>query len=122
MKGFNKVFLIGYLGGDPELEMAKGGSPFTRLSLAVHRPHRNENGEWDSQTEWHRVMVWGKKAEICADHLQKGSPLAIEGHLSQYKREQEGGGTTTHTSIIAEEVHFLPNPRQAALPVAQASS
>ncbi len=114
MKGFSRVILIGYLGGTPELQTSKNGSNFTRLSVSTHRTRQQEDGKWNTSTEWHRVIVWGKRAEICVKHLTKGAPLAVEGILESYKSEREGG-TVNLTSIVAEHIHFLPNPKQQSL-------
>ncbi len=117
MRGFNKVFLMGYLGQPPELLVSKNGANYTKLSLAVHKALRSDDGTWETKTEWHRVMVWGKTAELCADHLHKGSALAVEGHLSQRKTKTTEGQEDIRTTIVASEVHFLPNPRQQTLPM-----
>ncbi len=114
MKGFTRVFLVGYVGGDPELQTSKGGSPYTRLSVSTHRAKKLEDGSWDTKTEWHKIIVWGARAELCARKLAKGSPIAVEGFLETFKYDREGG-TVTLTNIVAEQVHFLPNPKQQNL-------
>ncbi len=114
MKGFTRVFLVGYLGQNPELQKSKGGASYIRLSVSTHKSKKLADGKWDNSTEWHRVIVWGTRAELCAKKLSKGSPLAIEGHLETYKMEREGGPVAL-TTVIAEQVHFLPNPRQQKL-------
>jgi len=111
MKGFNRVFLVGYVGGTPEIQKSRTGSPYTRLSVATHHSRKLEDGTWNTATEWHKVMVWGKKAELCAERLIKGAALAVEGHLESYQLER-AGEAFTQTSIVAEEVHFLPIPKQ----------
>jgi single-strand DNA-binding protein len=109
MQGFNRVFIIGYLGRPPELLTTKEGKPFAKMSVACHRARRGNDGQWETQTEWHRVTAWGKTAEQCAGFLDTGSPLAVEGHLSQYRPEVESGKPPVIlTSIIADHVHFLP--------------
>lgn len=98
MTGINKIFLAGNLGRKPVLHKSKNGKTFSFLQLATHRMAYN-NGSWDKKTDWHSVLVWGKKAEICEKYLEKGSPLAIEGFL-------EAQNDNRHT-IIADDVHFL---------------
>ena len=119
MKGFSRVFLVGYLGGDPELQTSKGGSRYTRLSVSTHRSRKLEDGKWDTSTEWHKIIVWGPRAELCAKKLAKGSPIAIEGFLETYKIEREGG-PIIQVSIVAEQVHFLPNPKQQNIKFSEA--
>ena len=108
MRGVNRVFIMGYLGQDPEVQLSKNGKPYARLSLATKSSWVDADGTFKETTDWHRIMVWGKKATLCKDHLQKGSPLAVEGHLSTYKTNPEGGSPQTHVSVVAQEVHFLP--------------
>jgi single-strand DNA-binding protein len=108
MKGMNRVFLMGRLGSNPELLVSKNGKNFTKISLAVSRRQRAENGEYENKTDWHRVMVWGKTAQNCCDHLQKGSPIAVEGSLTQVKYVDPVKGDVFHTHVTADEVIFLP--------------
>ncbi len=114
MRGFTRVFLIGYLGGDPELQTSKNGSPYVKLSVSTHRSRKLENGKWENSTEWHKIMVWGSRAELCARSLAKGAPIAVEGYLESFKVEREGG-PVTQVAIVADQVHFLPNPKQKSL-------
>jgi single-strand DNA-binding protein len=117
MNGVNQVFLMGYLGSTPELQTSKRGKPYARLSLATHHRTRNDEGETQSMTQWHRVMVWGRNAELCSTYLQKGSPLAIEGALSHYKSERDDGTEVTQTSVTAHRIHFV-GPRANQAPTA----
>ncbi len=114
MKGFTRVFLVGYLGSAPEMQKSKTGVSYTRLNVATHRSKQLEDGKWDTSTEWHKVTVWGPRAELCVNKLAKGAPLAIEGHLETYKSEREGG-PVSQVSIVANHVHFLPNPKQQSM-------
>lgn len=116
MKGFTRVFLIGYLGRDPELQTSKNGAPYTKLNVSTHRSRKLDDGKWDTSTEWHKIMVWGARAELCARSLSKGSPVAVEGYLESYKYEREGGAVT-QVAIVADHVHFLPNPKQQTLDI-----
>jgi single-strand DNA-binding protein len=107
MMGINRVFLLGYLGANPELQTTKLGKPFARLSMATHQRHKNEEGETQTTTQWHRIMVWGQVAELCKNYLQKGSPLAVEGSLSHFTGAREDGSPFSQTSITAHQVHFV---------------
>lgn len=107
MSSINQVFLLGYLGADPELQTTKRGKPYTRLSLATHQRFNNEEGERQTTTTWHRVMVWGKNAELCKTYLQKGAPVAVEGAISKYSGERDDGTEFVQTSVTAHRVHFV---------------
>jgi len=103
----NRVQLLGFLGTSPQLLVSKTGHPYTRLSLAIKRSKKNEEGGYDEVTDWHRVQVFGKQAEVCCSRLDKGSALMVEGYLSNYKQEHETLGQLTHTSVVADHVHFF---------------
>jgi single-strand DNA-binding protein len=120
MRGMNRVFLMGYLGSSPELLVSKNGKNYTKINLAVSRRQRSENGEYENTTDWHRVVVWGKTAQNCCDHLQRGAPVAVEGSLTQLKSIDSTKGTeSSQTLVTADEVHFLPrrtsNSKEPAL-------
>ncbi|MES2854560.1 MAG: single-stranded DNA-binding protein, partial [Bdellovibrionota bacterium] len=113
MNGINRVFLMGYLGNEPEFNRSKIGKPFLKMSVATHYSRRNEDGEKEPATTWHRVKVFGKHAENCRDHLHRGSAVAIEGYLSRYSYEKEdGSGSTSVTDVVAQQVHFLGKKRE----------
>ena len=107
MNGINRVFILGYIGAQPELMTSKKGKPYVRLSVATHFNKRAEGGERESATTWHRVTVWGKNAELCRDRLTKGSALAVEGYLSRYTYEKEDGSDAQGFSVVARDVHFI---------------
>ncbi len=90
MNGFSKVFIMGTLGSDPKAFTSREGKEFTSLNLATNRYWRNKEGSMERKTDWHRVMVWGKKALICQENLKKGSAVCVEGYLSTYAEENEG--------------------------------
>lgn len=98
MNGINKIFLAGNLGKKPVVHRNKNGKIFSYLQIATNR-FSYLDGTWSKKTLWHSVLVWGQKAEVCEKHLDKGSPLIIEGFLDD---SQENKAT-----IIAEDVHFL---------------
>lgn len=107
MNGFNRVFLMGYLGAEPELQKSRNGKPYVRLSLATHYAKKLDVGGFEETTTWHRVTVWGKNAERCQARLHKGSALAVEGYLSKYNYERDDGSDATSFSVVAREVHFI---------------
>jgi single-strand DNA-binding protein len=98
MNGINKIFLAGNLVRKPVLHKNKNGKVFSFLKIATNRYSYNE-GNWDKKTDWHSILVWGRKAELCERFLDKGTPLAIEGFLENGQNEK--------TLIIAMDVHFL---------------
>lgn len=118
MNGINRVFIMGYLGSDPELQTSKTGKAFLRLNIATHYTKRIENGDPQDTTTWHRITVWGKSAERCQNYLHKGSPLAVEGYLSKSSSTREDGTESSFVSIVAREVHFIGSRKQVAPPEA----
>lgn len=110
MGSVNKVFLLGVLGADPEARQSKGGKSYVRVSLATHKRVTGESGERRTETQWHKVTIWGKNAEIVSTHCLKGSPLMIEGHLSPFRSELDGR-MTSHVAIVAENIQLIPGAR-----------
>jgi single-strand DNA-binding protein len=111
MNGVNKVILVGTLGSDPRNLTSRDGKSFTSLSLATNRFWKNKEGTVERHTDWHRVMVWGKKGVICQEYLKKGSPVCIEGYLSTYETEEDGK-KKFNTSVTAEDINFLPSRKE----------
>lgn len=105
-RGINKVILIGNLGRDPETRYSASGSQVTNLNLATTESWNDSTGNRQDRTEWHRVVLFGKLAEIAAQYLRKGSKVYIEGSLrtSQYEKD---GITRYSTDIIAKEMSML---------------
>lgn len=98
MNGINKIFLAGNIVKKPALHKNKNGKSFSFLKIATNRFSYNQ-GAWDKKTDWHSVLVWGRKAELCERFLEKGTPLAVEGFLENTQSDK--------TLLIAEDVHFL---------------
>lgn len=105
-KGLNKVTLIGHLGSDIDLKFTQNGTAVANLSLATNES-RKINGEWQDATEWHRVTVWGKTAESCAEYLGKGSQVYVEGRLQTRKWQDRDGADRWTTEVVAGNVIFL---------------
>ena len=105
--GINKVILVGNLGQDPEVKYTAGGAAVTTLSLATSDSWKDkETGTDQERTEWHRVVLWRRLAEIAGEYLQKGSKIYIEGQLQTRKWEQDGQTRYT-TEIVARDMQFL---------------
>ncbi len=119
MAGVNKVILIGNLGRDPELRYTQGGRAVANFTLATtervqsREAGSDERGEWQEKTEWHRIVTWGKTAENCAQYLQKGRSVYVEGRLQTRDWEDRDGQKRRTTEIVAQRVQFLGGPRGA---------
>ncbi len=106
----NKVILIGNLGGDPEVRYMTNSEPVTSFSLATTEAWRDKSsGEKKEQTEWHRVVVYGKLAEIIGKFAKKGSHMYVEGRLRTRKWQDQQNNSRFTTEIVANEVHILAN-------------
>ena len=105
--GINKVIIVGNLGQDPEIKYTAGGAAVTTLSIATSDSWKDKDSGMDQErTEWHRVVLWRRLAEIAGEYLKKGSKVYIEGQLQTRKWEQEGQTRYT-TEIIARDMRFL---------------
>ncbi|EDJ5809015.1 single-stranded DNA-binding protein (plasmid) [Salmonella enterica] len=101
VRGINKVILIGYLGQDPELRYMPNGGAVANLTLATSETWRDkQTGEMRENTEWHRVVVFGKLAEIAGEYLRKGSQVYIEGQLRTRSWDDNNGVTRYVTEIV----------------------
>jgi len=107
MASVNKVILIGNLGRDPELRYTQGGSAVTNFTLATNERWRDKDGNNQERTEWHRVVVWGRSAENCAQYLQKGRSVYVEGRLQTREWEDKEGNKRQTTEVNALTVQFL---------------
>ena len=111
MASVNKVILIGNLGRDPELRYTQSGQAVVNFSIATTENWKNKEGGKEESTEWHRIVAWGRTAEICAEYLSKGRPVYIEGRLQTREWENKEGQKQRTTEITAQTVQFLGSPR-----------
>jgi len=102
----NKVILIGNLGADPEVRYTQNGTAVTNFRVATTESFKKD-GERQEQTEWHRVVAFGRLGEICGEYLSKGSKVYIEGRLQTRKWEDRDGNARYTTEIIAREMKML---------------
>lgn len=102
----NRVMLLGNLGDDPELRVTSGGQPVMKLSLATSFRWKTESGEQKEKVEWHRLQMWGKRAESLARHLRKGMKIAVEGRISYSSYEDRDGNKRYATDIVIDQLHF----------------
>jgi single-strand DNA-binding protein len=105
--GVNKVILIGNLGADPELRYTPSGQAVCDLRLATNEQWTDKNGQKQERTEWHRVVMWGKPAEICKQYLTKGQKLYVEGRLQTRSWDDKEGNKRYSTEIIGTDFMFL---------------
>lgn len=106
MSGINKVIIVGRLGQDPEMKAVGQGSTVTRLNVATSESWTDKNGQKQERTEWHRITVWGKLAELCGKYLAKGRQVYVEGKL-QTRSWEDNGQKKYSTEIVASTVQFL---------------
>ena len=107
MAGVNKAILIGNLGRDPELRYTQSGQAVANFSIATTESWTDRSGERTERTEWHRIVVWGKTAEMCAQYLSKGRQAYIEGRIQTREWEDKDGQKQKTTEINAQTVTFL---------------
>lgn len=103
----NKVILLGRLGQDPELKYTPGGAPVCNFSLATTEAWTDKQGQKQEKTEWHRVVVWGKLAELCNQYLAKGRQAFLEGRLQTRSWDDKDGNKKYTTEILANTVQFI---------------
>jgi single-strand DNA-binding protein len=103
----NKVILIGRLGKDPELKYTPSGAPVVNFSLATDESFKDRSGEQQNRTEWHRIVAWGKLAEICGEYLTKGKQVYIEGSIRSRQWEDQSGNKRTAYEIVARQMTML---------------
>lgn len=103
----NKVMIIGRLGRDPELRYTQSGAPIASLNIATDESYVDRDGNKVERTEWHRVSVFQRQAENCANYLAKGSLVYVEGSLQTRKWQDQQGQDRYTTEIKAQRVQFL---------------
>ncbi len=105
--GINKVLLIGNLGADPDMRYTPSGAGVCEMRLATNESWTDKNGQKQERTEWHRIVVWGKRAELCAKYLSKGRQCFVEGRLRTRSWDDKDGNKRYTTEIVATDVQFL---------------
>lgn len=110
--GLNKVTLIGNLGADPEVRNLESGLKFARLSIATTEGYKDNEGNRQEQTEWHRIVLWRGLAEIAEKYLRKGSRVYLEGKLQTRQWEDQEGVTRYTTEIAGRQMIMLDGSKQ----------
>src|SRR5512137_3096791 len=115
MAGVNKVILIGNLGADPEVKYLSNGTTVANFRIATSENRVNRaSGEKTTMTEWHRIVAFGRLAEICGEYLNKGKQVYIEGRLRTRAWEDKDGNKRSTTEIVATEMERLSGLGDAA--------
>lgn len=119
MSGINKAIIVGRMGQDPEIRYAANGNAVANLSIATSKKYKGEE-----ETEWHRVVAFGKLADVCREWVHKGDLIGIEGELRTRKWEDNNGVTKYSTEIITHNLNMLGSkgtgePRQQRAPAQQ---
>jgi single-strand DNA-binding protein len=107
MASVNKVILIGNLGRDPEVRFTQGGTPVANFTMATTDRWNDPSGEKKEKTEWHRIVLWGKQAEIAGEYLRKGRPVYIEGSLQTREWVDRDGNKRYTTEVRAQRMQLL---------------
>jgi len=108
MRGINKVIILGSLGGDPEVRYSQGGSAMATVSVATSESWKDKgSGEKKERTEWHRVKLFGKLAEIAGEYLKKGSKVYFEGKTRTEKYTDKNGVVKYSSEVYADEMQLL---------------
>lgn len=107
MASVNKVILIGNLGADPELRQTQSGMAVANIRLATTDNRKDRDGNRQEKTEWHRIVAFGRTAELCGQYLSKGRQVYIEGRLQTRSWDDKDGNKRYSTEIVADNVTFL---------------
>lgn len=109
----NKVFLIGRLVQDVDFKILPSGTPIAIINIATNRTYKDRLGQQKTETEYHRIIAWGRLAELCRDYLSKGRLIFVEGRIHYRTWLAPDGTKKTQTEIIAETIQFGPKPGEA---------
>ncbi len=103
----NKVILIGNLGSDPEVKYTPSGAAVANFNIATNENWTNKDGKKEERTEWHKIVVWSKLAELCGEYLSKGRTVYVEGRLQTREWNDKDGNKRYTTEIVAQNITFL---------------
>ncbi len=122
MASLNKVTLIGNLGSDPELKYTPSGKAVANFNIATNEQWKDKDGQQQSRTEWHRIVVWGRQAEIAKDFLRKGKQIYLEGRLQTRSYDDKDGNKRYITEIVSNQFLMLGRRDEDSMPGERASS
>ena len=103
----NKVILIGRLGADPEIRQTPSGMSVGNINIATNRVYKDRDGNMQDETTWHRVVLWGKTADLAKEYLQKGARVYVEGRIQNRSWDDQSGQKRYVTEIVCEQMQFL---------------
>ena len=112
MASVNKVILLGNLGKDPETRYTTGGEAVTNLNIATSETWKDKSGEKQEKTEWHRVVLFGRQAEIAGEYLKKGRSVYIEGRLQTRKYTDKDGVEKYSTEVVGDRMQLIGGARE----------
>lgn len=107
MSSVNKVILVGHLGNNPELRYTPNGKPVCTLSLATNRSYLDKENNRHEQTNWHKVVAWGRQGEVCNEHLIKGQQIYVEGRIENRSYTDKEGIQRWKSEVVSNSVIFL---------------
>ncbi len=111
-RGLNKAMLIGHLGNDPEMRVTASGQSVVNFTLATNESFKDSSGTMQERTEWHRIVAWGKLAEICNQYLRKGRQVYVEGRLQTRSWDDNKTGEKKFTTeIVCSDMQMLGSGR-----------
>jgi single-strand DNA-binding protein len=113
-RGINKVLLIGHVGRDPEVKYTPGGVAIANFSVATTDAYKDKTGNLQERTEWHRIVTFGRTAEVMGEYLKKGQQVFVEGRLQTRSWDDDKGQKRYITEIVALSVQFLGKKSEGA--------
>ncbi|MBI5326702.1 MAG: single-stranded DNA-binding protein [Deltaproteobacteria bacterium] len=113
MAGINKAILVGRLGKDPEIKYMPSGIAIANFTIATSENYKDKDGQKQERTEWHRIVAFGKLAEICGEYLTKGKQVYIEGRIQTRSWDDKDGNKKYMTEIVANTMQMLGKPEGA---------
>jgi len=114
MAGINKAILVGRLGKDPEIRYTPSGTAIANFTMATSENYKDKDGQKQERTEWHRIVAFGKLAEICGEYLAKGKQVYIEGRIQTRSWDDKEGNKKYMTEIVANTMQMLGKPEDAS--------
>lgn len=116
MAGVNKAILVGRLGKDPEIKYTPSGTAIANFTMATSENYKDKDGQKQERTEWHKIVAFGKLAEICGEYLAKGKQVYIEGRIQTRSWDDKDGNKKYMTEIVANTMQMLGKPDAATSP------
>ena len=116
MAGVNKAILVGRLGKDPEIKYTPSGTAIANFTIATSENYKDKDGQKQERTEWHKIVAFGKLAEICGEYLAKGKQVYIEGRIQTRSWDDKDGNKKYMTEIVANTMQMLGKPDAAVSP------